>query len=62
VGEIRNKTISKERNKVRRMTTIKYSGRYIKYRYASLDDGNTFWEMLLRHFVVVRTCTYTNLV
>ena len=32
----------------------------LKYRYASLIDGDTFWEMSLGDFVV-RTCTYTNL-
>jgi hypothetical protein len=42
---MRNKSISKERNKVRRMASIKKGGRNISYRYASLNEGNAFWEM-----------------
>jgi len=33
----------------------------MEYRYASLNDGDTFWEMRLGDFVIVWKCTYTNL-
>jgi hypothetical protein len=31
------------------------------YRYMSLNDGDTSWEMSLGGPVIVQTCTYTNL-